>query len=152
MNTEVKVLTISDKIFQNKIIRFFLSAGIGMLVDVFVYFITFTYFISKSGIKLFNYQTSPHIFSLFISYTFGVTANFLLTKYAVFSESTLAGRKQFFRFGLIAGIGFFANYTLLRFFVEFFNILPILARILSALSLGFASYYIHKLFTFKVKN
>jgi putative flippase GtrA len=127
-----------------------MSAGLGLLVDVTVYFITFTYIIEKRGVALFNYQTSAHEFSLFISYSTGVTANFLLTKYAVFSESTVASRKQFFRFALIAGIGFFANYTLLRFFVEIVGIVPILSRITSALSLGFASYYVHKLFTFKV--
>lgn len=152
MSSNIKVLAINQKFFQNKVVRFFLSAGVGMLVDVMIYFITFTYFVSRSGVKLFNYQTSAHEFSLFISYSFGVSANFLLTKYAVFSESTVASQKQFMRFALIAGIGFFANYTLLRFFVEFFHIIPILSRILSALSLGFSSYYIHKLFTFKVKN
>lgn len=151
MSAHAKVLSINNRFFQNKVIRFFLSAGMGMLIDVLIYFITFTYFVSRSGIRLFNYQTSAHEFSLFISYSFGVSANFLLTKYAVFSASTVASQKQFFRFSLIAGIGFFANYTLLRFFVEFFHIIPILSRILSALSLGFASYYVHKLFTFKVK-
>ncbi len=152
MNAEIKTVAINNKFFHSKVVRFFLSAGIGMVVDVFVYFIAITYFLSKERIKVFNYQVSAHEISLVVSYSCGVIANFILTKYAVFSESTVKGSKQFFRFSLIAGLGFFANYSLLRFFVEFWDVLPIIARILSALSLGFASYYIHKLFTFKVED
>lgn len=147
-----KTLTINNKFFQSKVIRFFLSAGIAVVVDVFIYFIAITYFLGRERIKLFNYQVSAHEIALVVSYSCGVVANFILTKYAVFSESTLTGSKQFFRFALIACLGFFANYSLLRFFVEFWDILPIISRILSALSLGFASYYIHKLFTFKVED
>lgn len=150
MKSNTKALIFNNKLFQNKVFKFFLSAGIGLLIDVMVYSISFTYLIASNGIKIFNHQSSAHEFSLLISYSCGVIANFSLSKYAVFSESTVASRKQFFRFALIAGIGFFANYTLLRFFVEFCSILPILARILSALGLGFASYYIHKFFTFKI--
>ena len=150
MRSSTKVFINNNKVLQNKIFKFFLSAGIGLLVDVMVYSITFTYLITNKGVKIWNYQTSAHEFSLFISYSCGVVANFSLSKYAVFAESTVASRKQFFRFAIIAGIGFFANYTLLRFFVEFCDVVPIFARILSALSLGFASYYIHKMFTFKV--
>ena len=150
MRSSTKVFISNNKIIQNKIFKFFLSAGLGMLVDVTVYSIAFTYLITNKGIKIWNHQTSAHEFSLIISYSCGVVANFSLSKYAVFSESTVASRKQFFRFALIAGIGFFANYTLLRFFVEYCAVVPIFSRILSALCLGFASFYIHKLFTFKV--
>ena len=146
------VLAAKNKIAQSKIIRFFFSAGIAFLVDVFIYFITITFIFKNQPVQIFSKQVSAHSFCLFISYSFGVITNFLLTKFAVFSESNLASRKQFFRFVLIAIIGFFANYGLLRFFVEVWDIIPTLARIISALSLGMASYFIHKLFTFRIKN
>lgn len=141
-----------DKVVQSKVVRFFLSAGIAFLVDVSIYFVTITFVFKNQPIIIFSKQVSAHSFCLFISYSCGVITNFLLTKYAVFSESTLASRKQFFRFVLIATIGFFANYGLLRFFVEVWHVFPTLARIISALSLGVASYFVHKLFTFKIKN
>lgn len=144
--------TTKNKVAQNKFVRFFLSAGIAFLVDVSIYFVTITFVFKNQPVQIFSKQFSAHSFCLFISYSCGVITNFLLTKYAVFSESTLASRKQFFRFVLIATLGFFANYALLRFFVEVGNIIPTLARIISALSLGVASYFVHKLFTFRIKK
>ena len=141
-----------SKFLQHKVVKFFLSAGIATLVDVVIYFIIFSLILHKKTIDVFSYQASAHEFSLLISYTCGVVINFLLTKYAVFSESNLASRKQFFRFVLIAGIGFFANYGLLRVFVEICNFLPTTSRVFSALSLGIVSFYIHRLYTFKIKS
>ena len=152
MNSTADALLVKSKFFNSKMVRFFLSAGIAFLVDITVYFICITFIYKNQPVKILNSQVSAHSFCLFISYTCGVITNFLLTKYAVFSESTVAGRKQFFRFALIAGIGFFANYGLLRFFVEYCGIWPTLSRIISALSLGVASYFIHKLFTFRIKD
>ncbi|OAQ41918.1 hypothetical protein A5893_02020 [Pedobacter psychrophilus] len=138
------------RFFQNKIVRFFFSAGIAMLVDVAVYFITFNFIFINDVVMIFGHPNKSHNVALLISYSCGVVINFLLTKYAVFSDSNLASRKQFLRFSFIAFLGFFGNYALLRFFVEVCNIAPTLARVASALSLGVSSYYIHKFFTFKI--
>ncbi len=123
-----------------------------MLVDVTLYFIIINSVLENQPVQVFSYHAGAHEFTFLISYTCGVITNFLLARYAVFSESTVMGRKQFVRFMLIAWIGFFANYSLLRFFVEVRGIDPTLARIGSALSLGVISFYIHKLFTFKIRN
>nr|WP_294894167.1 GtrA family protein [uncultured Pedobacter sp.] len=139
------------KIINNKVVRFFLSAGIATLIDVFIYFIVINYVFHYRRVNIAGHTSSAHNLALCISYSCGVVINFLLTKYAVFNESNIAGRKQFRRFALIAFIGFFANYGLLRLFVEVFGFNPTPSRVASALSLGVASYYIHKLFTFKIK-
>ncbi len=138
------------RLTNSNVVRFFLSAGVAALVDVVIYFITINYIIVADRVQLGNYSASNHNFSLCISYSCGVVVNFLLTKYAVFNESELSSLKQFRRFALIAFLGFFANYGLLRFFVEVCGIYPTVSRIIAALSLGVASYYVHKLFTFKI--
>lgn len=144
--------TLINRFFQNKLVRFFLSAGIAALVDVLTYYVIINYVINHSAVTINKEVISAHEFSLFISYTVGVITNFMVTKYAVFNDSTLKSRQQFTRFAMVAVIGFFANYGLLRFFVEYCGLWPTLSRISSALSLGFASYFIHKGFTFKTSN
>lgn len=148
-STSTSVESLINKFLRNKLVRFFLSAGIAAVVDVLTYYIIINYVIKHSAVIINNQSVSAHEFSLFISYTVGVITNFILTKYAVFNDSTLKSRQQFTRFAMVAGIGFFANYGLLRFFVEYCGLWPTLSRISSALSLGFASYFIHKGFTFK---
>lgn len=152
MENAVQGLSVFQRIYNNTVVRFFLSAGIAFIADILIYFITINYVEAQQNVMIFSYRAEVHEFSLLVSYSCGVLINFLITKYAVFSESTVASRRQFFRFALIAFVGFFANYILLRFLIEYLNFYPTLARIISALSLGVASFYIHKFFTFKIKK
>lgn len=141
-----------SKALNNKLVRFFMSAGIATLADVIIYFFVINFLFEHQRVYFGVYSASAHTLSLCVSYSCGVAVNFAITKYAVFNESTLAGKKQFSRFALIAFIGFFANYGLLRLFVEVFDFYPTPSRITSALSLGIAAYYIHKFFTFKIES
>jgi putative flippase GtrA len=68
----------------------------------------------------------------------------------VFSESKLAPYKQFVRFVSVAIIGFFANLVVIKIFIQEFGMYPPLARIVAALSLFFASFFVHKLFSFSL--
>lgn len=152
MNSGVESSTILFKIYSNKALRFLLSAGIATIIDVFIYFVAINFLIVDLQLSLLGHSILNHEIALIISYTIGFCCNFLITKYAVFNESDLRSRNQFIRFSLIAIMGFFANYGLLRFFVEFCGFWPTISRIFSALSLGLASFYIHKQFTFKISN
>lgn len=153
MNPEIaNDTTLLFRTLNHRVVKFFLSAGVATLIDVLIYFVVIKYMLHYQRVVIGVYSASAHNFTLCISYSCGVVINFLLTKYAVFSESTVAGSKQFRRFALIAFLGFFANYGLLRLFVEVIGFYPTPSRIASALSLGVASYYVHKLFTFKIKK
>lgn len=145
-------LPAQSKFLKHKIVKFFMSAGVAALADFLVYTIIINFFISGSTVNVSGRIFKAHEFSLFISYSIGVIINFTLTKFAVFKASTLKNRQQFSRFVLIAFIGFYANYGLLRFFVEQCGLLPTISRIVSALSLAFASYYVHSFFTFRTNK
>ncbi len=75
-----------------------------------------------------------------------------MTKYIVFNESKLSPQTQFFVFATIATIGLFASMLIMDLFVKPLHIYAPLARILTALSLFFASYFIHKFFTFDLSG
>lgn len=149
---EVIEQTFGQKLLQSKLMRFFLSAGIGLIVDATVYFLVYNFFFHQQDLNLGGITVTGDVTSLVISFTCGVTTNFLITKYMVFTESELATYRQFFRFAIVACIGFFANLLVLRLLVAYLHIYPPLARIIAALSLGIASYFIHRAFTFKIKS
>jgi putative flippase GtrA len=141
-----------QKLLKNELVRFFLSAGVGFVVDAIVYYWIYNDVFHH---KKFTYNTlsiTGDVISLMISYSCNVICNFLLTKYFVFSHSRLTLNQQFVRFAVVAFIGFFANLLLLRLFVKYFKLFPPLARIIAALSLGIASYFVHKLFSFNIKR
>ncbi|RYE16911.1 MAG: GtrA family protein [Sphingobacteriaceae bacterium] len=140
------------KLLKNQVVLFFLSAGVGFVVDVIVYYLMYNEVFHHRKFSFANLTLTGDVLSLIISYTCNIVCNFLLTKYFVFAHSKLAPKNQFMRFALVAFVGFFANLLLLRLFVKSFNMFPPVARIIAALSLGVVSYFVHKFFSFNIKK
>ena len=139
------------KLLKNEVVRFFLSTGVGFLVDALVYYFVYHYIFLKT-VEVFGLNLSRDVISLIVSYSCCIICNFLLTKYFVFAHSKLSAQNQFFRFFMVAFVGFFANLLMLRLFVKVFKMYPPLARVVGALSLGVASYFVHKFFSFNIKK
>ena len=139
------------KIFENKIIRYFLSAGIATGVDITIYFLAYNFIYQKQDIELFNLITlSASTGSLILSYTCGLVTNFLITKYFVFTESDLRGIHQLARYILVAILILLLNYLFMSFLIKVLNWYPTLSRVVSALSIGLLSFVIHKFYSFRV--
>ncbi len=138
------------KIAKNQVARFILSAGMGFLVDVSVFFLLFHYAFTQRNYNILSVKINNSTLTLGISFTLGVLVNFLITKYLVFTESQTSAYKQFFRFAVVAAVGFFANLGIIEVFINYFDMYPPVARPLAALSLFFASYFVHKFFSFSL--
>lgn len=143
-------INLGNKILDNHIIRFICSAGLGALVDVLAFYIFYHNLFQQKVYDMHFVTVRNSTLSLAISFFLGVIVNFLVTRYFVFTESKSSAYKQFFRFILVAIVGFFANLTILKIFIQYFQIYPPVARILAILSLFFASYFIHRTFSFSL--
>ena len=140
----------AKKIINNQVARFIFSAGVGFLVDIGLFtLLDYNLDPEKSFRVLF---LNIHNYQVFFSVSFftGVLVNFLITRYLVFSESTTSFAKQFSRFVAVAVLGYFANIALLTFFTETLHFFLPVARVTAALSLFFASFFIHKFFSFSL--
>jgi putative flippase GtrA len=137
-------------LLQNQVFRFVLSAGMGFAVDIAAYYVLYDYLFDQKGYSILGWYISRYVLSLAISFFLGVLVNFVITRFFVFSESTLSPSKQFFRFIAVAILGFFANLGILAIMVKKLNIDPPVARPAAALSLFFASFFVHKLFSFNL--
>jgi len=139
-----------QKIVKNEVARFVLSAGAGFLVDISTFSLFYHVLLTEKSYKILNAQVSNYAVSFTVSFFLGVMVNFLMTKYVVFSQSKLAPVKQFLRFSSVAVVGYFANLGVIEFMVKHLNINPLIARPSAALSLFFASFFIHKVFSFSL--
>ncbi|WP_158827878.1 GtrA family protein [Mucilaginibacter lacusdianchii] len=137
-------------LLKNKFVRFLFSAGSGFLVDIAAFFVLDRFVFTQNQYNILGHQTGNHALSLGVSFFLGVVVNFLITRYLVFSESRLPFSKQFMRFGLVAFVGYFANLEVLKLFIRYLHLAPPVARITAALSLFFASFFIHKVFSFNL--
>lgn len=143
-------ITLGQKLLKNQVIRFVFSAGIGFLVDISAYYVLFKFFFTQKAYHFFSFTLSNIALSLAISFFLGVLVNFLITRFFVFTESTTSPTKQFIRFASVAILGFFANLIVQKFFIQVLHLYPPVARIAAALSLFFASYFVHKFFSFSL--
>jgi putative flippase GtrA len=143
-------ITLGKRILKSQVIRFIFSAGIGFLVDISVYYLLYHNFLAQKTYNIFSFAVRNSTLSLAISFFMGVVVNFLITRYFVFSESKSSPSKQFFRFAGVAVVGFFANLAVLKLFIQELHMYPPLARITTALSLFFLSYFVHRFFSFSL--
>src|SRR5579864_9046974 len=102
-------ITLGKKLLNNQVIRFIFSAGIGFLVDVTAFYLFYHNWLVQKTYHIFSFTVRNSTLSLAMSFFLGVVVNFLITRYLVFTESTSSPYKQFFRFILVAIVGFFAN-------------------------------------------
>ena len=142
--------TLGHKLFKNQVVRFILSAGIGFLVDIGSFYLFYHNLLTQKTYHLFSFTIHNYILSFSISFFLGVLVNFLITHYFVFTESETSSTKQFFRFLMVATLGYFANFAVLKIFILALHLYPPVARITAALSLFFASYFVHKFFSFSL--
>jgi len=138
------------KISRNQVVRFVLSAGTGFVVDICCFYLFYHNIFEQKYYDVLGMHLRNFTLSLAVSFFIGVMVNFLMTRYIVFTESKTSFSKQFFRFTAVAFIGFFANQFLLEVMVNKLNMYPPVARPLAALSLFFASFFIHKAFSFSL--
>ena len=142
--------TLLHKISKNEIARFICSAGAGFLVDISAFYLFYHNLLTEKSYVIFHATIRNSSLSLAISFFLGVIVNFLITKFLVFTDSKSSSTQQFLRFASVAVIGFFANLMVIKFLIQTFGIYPPVARIGAALSLFFASYFVHKLFSFSL--
>lgn len=138
------------KIINNQVVRFILSAGAGFLVDVSSFYLFYHNLFEKQYYQVLSLTLRNYTLSFSMSFFLGVLVNFLISRFFVFSESTLSPLKQFIRFFLVATIGYFANLVVLKLFIIQLNMYPPVARITAALSLFIASFFVHKFFSFSL--
>ncbi len=123
-----------------------------MLLDIFIYYISYNFILQKQILDLGFIAFKPHIAALWIAFIVSFPVGFLLSKYVVFSKSELRGRVQLFRYLLIVGVNLVLNYAFLKVMVEYMNFYPTIARIFITCFIVTFSFLSQKHFTFKERK
>ncbi|MCS7085942.1 MAG: GtrA family protein, partial [Bacteroidia bacterium] len=100
--------------------------------------------------------------ALCLSYAVGLLTNFLISKYLVFHESEISTQRQFFRFTVVAGAVFVANFYLMKLLYWILPHLPVAplveafgkhtaVRGFSAGTVAVLSFFSHKFFSFSIR-
>jgi putative flippase GtrA len=140
--------------------RYIACGGGNVVLDILMYYLSNHYFLNKqlvstgrgSVIEIVNTPVGPmgaHIAAFLIAFAVSFPVGFYLNRTVVFSESTVRGRVQLFRYFILVLICIALNYIFIKLFVEQFNIYPTVAKILTTVIVVTFSYISQKRFTFK---
>lgn len=132
--------------------RYAACGGGNTALDILLYFITYNFIVDKQIVHLGFVAISPHIAAFVFVFPITFSIGFLLSKYITFTDSTLRGRVQLFRYGLTVFGSIVLNYVLLKLFVESFGWYPTVSKIVTTVIVVGYSYLCQKYFTFKIGN
>lgn len=123
-----------------------------MLLDIFIYYISYNFILQKQVLDLGFIAFKPHIAALWMAFAVSFPVGFLLSRYVVFTKSELRGRVQLFRYMLIVAVNLVLNYAFLKTMVEYMNFYPTIARIFTTCIIVTFSFLSQKHFTFKERK
>jgi putative flippase GtrA len=138
-----------SRIMPLQTFRYAACGGTNTLLDIFMYFISFNYILHKQDLQLGFMVISPHVASFLMSFCISFPVGFFLMRNVVFTQSTLHGRVQLFRYFVLVVICLLLNYIFIKLFVEQFHIYPTVAKILTTFIVVAFSYLTQKNYTFK---
>lgn len=132
--------------------RYAVCGGSNMLLDIFVYYISYNFILHKQILDLGFIAFKPHIAALWMAFCISFPVGFLLSKYVVFTNSELRGRVQLFRYILIVAVNLVLNYAFLKILVEYLGFYPTIARIFTTCIIVTFSFLSQKHFTFRERK
>ena len=142
------------KYIPQQLFRYAACGGGNMVLDWVLYFILYNFVIGHELVYIslpLNYEIclTPHIMTLLIVFPITLFTGFWLNKYVTFTQSSLRGYKQLWRYILIVMVNLLVNYFGLKLFVEVCGIYPTPSKMIITILTVIISFFGQKYFSFK---
>jgi len=132
--------------------RYAACGGFNTLLDIFLFFISYNFIFHKDIFQVASFAFKPHIAAFIVAFSVTFPLGFYFSRYVVFTESTIRGRVQLFRYFLLVMVCLCLNYFFLRLFVEHLHFYPTVAKIVTTGIVVTFSFLSQKHFTFKAAS
>ncbi len=130
--------------------RYAACGGANVALDITLFFIFYNFVFNKQIVPLGFIDFQPHTASFLCSFLITFPIGFLLSKYIVWTSSTIKGHIQLFRYFVIVMMNLLMNYFFIKVLVEFFHFYPTIAKTITTVFVVTFSYISQKYYTFKV--
>ena len=137
------------RLMPHQTFRYAACGSFNTSLDIFIFFISYNFIFRKQVVHVGWFAISPHIAAFLSAFCITFPVGFYLSRYVVFSESTLRGRVQLTRYFLLVLACIGLNYTFIKLFVEQFHFYATVSKILTTFIVVGFSYLTQKHFTFK---
>lgn len=129
--------------------RYAVCGGSNMLLDIFLFFLSFNFILDKQPVNLYFVTLRAYNAALMMSFCVTFPLGFYLSKYVVFHGSYLRGHVQLFRYGLVVAANLFLNYAIINLLVRYLHFYPTISKIIATAIIVAFSYLSQKHFTFR---
>jgi putative flippase GtrA len=140
--------------FSPQLFRYAACGGGNMVLDWVLYFLIYNFVIGHELVYIilpFNYQLclTPHILTFLIVFPITLFSGFWLNRNITFSQSSLRGYKQLWRYIMIVALNLLVNYLGLKLCVDILGFYPTPSKMLITLVTVVISFFGQKYFSFK---
>lgn len=132
--------------------RYAACGGINIAIVFLLFTGIYNYLSGHMVVYVGPYPFEPYSIALFLAGASSFIVGFLLNKYVVFTTSNLRGRIQFFRYFLSFASNLAINYFLLKLFVRYLYIHPVVAQVIATATVVTIGYFTQQYFTFRVQK
>jgi len=140
------------KIIPLQTFRYAVCGGSNMLLDIFLFYVSFNFILDKKIVNLGLISLKPYNAALCMAFCITFPLGFLLNKYIVFNTSYLRGHVQLFRYVLIVALNLLLNYVILNLLIQYLHFFPTVAKVVATVIIVTFSFLSQKHFTFKMKK
>ena len=132
--------------------RYLACGGTTTLIDISLFYISYHYILHERVLHLGIISFSPYIAAFLMAFCISFPTGFTLSKFIVFTGSSLRGRVQLIRYFLLVLVCILLNYIFLKIFVEWGHIYPTIAKIFTTILVACFSYLTQKHYTFDIRK
>ena len=140
------------KIMPLQTFRYAACGGSNLLLDIFLFYISFNFIFDKKIVQLGFIALKPYNAALCLSFCITFPLGFLMSKYLVFNDSYLRGGVQLIRYMVIVAINLFLNYFIINVLVQYLHFYPTISKIFATVIIVTFSFISQKHFTFRAKK
>ena len=145
------------KYIPEQLFRYAACGGGNMVLDWVLYFVLYNFVIGHELVyiplpfvcDLSSLCLTPHVLTLLIVFPITLFTGFWLNKYVTFTQSSLRGYKQLWRYILIVIVNLLVNYFGLKLLVEVCGIYPTPSKMIVTIITVAISFFGQKYFSFK---
>jgi putative flippase GtrA len=137
------------KFMPEQTFRYAACGGGNTVLGIIIFNFFYTYIFKEQNVTAGFLVMKPHNAALFISFCVSFVVGFTLSKFVVFTDSTVRGRIQLFRYFVTYVVNLMLSYFLMKVFVEFAYLNVTVSQLLTTVVIIAVSYLSQKYFTFK---
>lgn len=138
--------------FGIRTFRYLASGCITASTAIIGYYLIYNFVLNQKETRIEGYLITAHTLALILNSILTFSVGFVLNKYLVFTQSTLKGRIQLFRYGTVFVGNILMNLAMLKILVEGIGVYPSIANAIITVILALVSYFLQKYFSFKEKR